>query len=62
MFPSGNVPKLAEAIEQLLTSPDTAKALGEAGRATVLESYTLDRMAEQYERYYREIMALKGGS
>ncbi|HET9905371.1 MAG TPA: glycosyltransferase family 4 protein [Anaerolineales bacterium] len=42
---------LAEQITQLIRNPDLGFRLAQAGHQTVLESFTLDRMAQQIEAY-----------
>lgn len=62
LFRNGDSKGLSWSLETLLADPALAEALGRAGRDTVLRSYTLDRMAEQYERHYREAIAARGAA
>jgi glycosyltransferase involved in cell wall biosynthesis len=43
----GNVNSLADAIEQLLRSPETVRRLGEAGRLAVQEKFSAESMAKE---------------
>jgi glycosyltransferase involved in cell wall biosynthesis len=47
---------LAAALERLLTHPAEAAAMGSAGRQRVETYYTLERMIEVTEAFYREII------
>ncbi len=60
LFPNGDLEQLVASLERLLSDPELAAEIGRAGRATVLESYTLDRMAAEYERHYREVIDGRG--
>ncbi len=57
LFPNGNLAELVAALERFLTEPDTARRMGRAGRETVLKSFTLDRMASEYQKHYQELLA-----
>jgi glycosyltransferase involved in cell wall biosynthesis len=46
----------AAAIEQLLGDPELARRLGEAGRATARERFSLERTVEQTVALYREVL------
>ena len=48
LVPTENVDALANAIIQLLADPQLRQKMGGASKAKVLESYTADRMCEQY--------------
>ncbi len=60
LFPNGDITQLISSLERLLEEPVLAASLGNEGRATVLKSYTLERMADEYERYYREVLSARG--
>ena len=47
----------ARAVRALAASPETARAMGSAGRARVTERFTLRRMLEQYAELYQEAAA-----
>jgi glycosyltransferase involved in cell wall biosynthesis len=57
LTPVRNPPALASAISRLLSDPSQAKALGEAGRALVLELCSDEARARQVEQLYRELLA-----
>ena len=52
LFPPADPDALAEALLLLLEHPETWQALGTAARQTVLESYTIDRIARKYEKLF----------
>ena len=54
--PPADPEELAEVMEQALLAPDLA-TIGARGRSVVLERYSLDRMARDYERLYKEILS-----
>lgn len=56
LFPKENAVALAAALLQLLHDASLSKRLAAAGRDTVRESYSLERMADEYERHYAAIM------
>jgi glycosyltransferase involved in cell wall biosynthesis len=53
---------LAEQVARLTTDPDLSCRLAQAGRQTVLENFTLDRMAEEIEAYLLNCLAGTSGS
>jgi glycosyltransferase involved in cell wall biosynthesis len=52
-----NASALADALESLLLDPARARALGEAGRKTVQERFSIQAMAEQTVMTYAELLA-----
>ena len=46
---------LAQAIAELADDPDRASRMGAEGRARVREHFSMEKMAEQYERLYEEV-------
>jgi len=56
VVPEGNPPKLAEAIQMLLSDPARQAALAQAGRKQALEKYTWKRVAEQMRDIYRQVI------
>ena len=46
----------ARMVEELFRDPDRRRAMGARGRKTVLERYTWDKIVDQYEALYREIV------
>lgn len=57
LFPSGDEAALTGSLFRLLGDPEAAQALGAAGREVVLARYDLRRMAADYDRHYRELLA-----
>jgi len=55
LVPSGEVDGLARAIAELESNPALAMRLGAAGRETVIEKYTTDRMVDGIEDVYSEV-------
>lgn len=51
-----NVAELVEAIESLVTCPQTARMMGEAGRSKVLQRYTVERIADLVETIYQRVI------
>jgi glycosyltransferase involved in cell wall biosynthesis len=51
LVPKGEPAALADALTAVLASPDRGRAMGEAGRARVLERYPLERCIVETERY-----------
>jgi glycosyltransferase involved in cell wall biosynthesis len=49
---------LAAAVAQLLETPERAREMGERGRAHVLERFTVDRLVDDLDRLYRELLGL----
>lgn len=58
--PPGDVAALADALDRLLSDADLRRAMGQAGRRTVAERYTWDRVATAIELVYPT--ESKGGS
>jgi len=52
----GDVQALCTAIERLATGPALRRRLGEAGRRTVEERFSLQRAAKQYAEVYHELL------
>lgn len=57
LFPSGDEAALTGLLAGLLADRARAAALGAAGRDEVLAKYDLRRMAADYQRHYRELLA-----
>jgi glycosyltransferase involved in cell wall biosynthesis len=51
----GNVNSLADAIEQLLLSPEKARQLGEAGRRAVQKKFSAETMAKEMVEVFRDV-------
>lgn len=56
VFPPDDVGKLAECILKLQHEPALCALLAEAGQATVLERFTLERMVDEIELWLEEIV------
>jgi glycosyltransferase involved in cell wall biosynthesis len=55
LVPAGDPARLGEALASLLADPDRRQAWGQAGRARVMEKFTLDRMVRDYEAIYESL-------
>jgi L-malate glycosyltransferase len=53
----GDANGLAESVVTLLADRQRLAALGVAGRATVIERFSMQRMADDLERIYREVLS-----
>ncbi len=51
-----DVAKAARMVEELFRDPDRRRAMGARGRKTVLERYTWDKIVDQYEALYGEVV------
>jgi glycosyltransferase involved in cell wall biosynthesis len=47
---------LAEQIARLIADPDLCRRLAQAGRQTVLQNFTIDRMVKEIEAYLQEVI------
>jgi glycosyltransferase involved in cell wall biosynthesis len=56
LVPPGDVEALADGIRQLLADPARGQAMGEKGRAFVLERFGIDRMIRELETSYRDVL------
>jgi glycosyltransferase involved in cell wall biosynthesis len=56
IFPEGDVPALAAAIERLAANPALCAELGRRGRARVLANYTQAALARKYYDVYRQML------
>jgi glycosyltransferase involved in cell wall biosynthesis len=57
LFESGKSADLAEKIKILLDDPGYAESLGKKARESVLENFSLEKVARQYAELYRKIAA-----
>jgi glycosyltransferase involved in cell wall biosynthesis len=53
---------LAEAMIALLTDPERRRAMGEAGRKRVYPAFSAERLLEDIDRLYTEVLAVKLGA
>jgi glycosyltransferase involved in cell wall biosynthesis len=58
----GDVIALADRLAQLAADPERAREMGEAGRTRVRERYSVERLVDDVDRLYRELLAGKGVS
>lgn len=56
LTPLGDVLALARAMDEMLASPDRARALGVAGRRSALERFSPAVVAERYQRVYDQVV------
>jgi glycosyltransferase involved in cell wall biosynthesis len=56
LVPVDDPTALAGAIHQILTHPDLAHRLSVAARRDAQQRFTIDKMVDQYERTYRELL------
>jgi glycosyltransferase involved in cell wall biosynthesis len=56
----GDVDGLAAALEQLAVDPELRGRLGEAGRTRVLSRYSVERLVDDVDALYRELLAERG--
>lgn len=57
LTPPGDADALAAALLQVLTDPDTARRLADAGRCTVAQRYTVDAHVSTVQAFYRRLLA-----
>jgi|GEM_PF-158530 len=53
----GDVRAIADALVRLADAPDERRRMGEAGRAAVLERYSIPRLVRDVDALYRELLA-----
>jgi glycosyltransferase involved in cell wall biosynthesis len=56
----GDVEALADRLGRLAADPELARRMGEAGRANVLERYSVERLIDDVDSLYRRLLAEKG--
>jgi len=56
LFPAGDLEALCAGLERLARDPELRRRLGEAGRRTVEERFSLAEAAAQYAALYRELL------
>ena len=55
----GDVDALAERLGRLAADPALRARMGEAGRARVLERYSVERLVDDVDALYKELLAEK---
>ena len=61
LVPPGDVPALTAALDDIVSNPDRARALGRAGRDRVTTSFTWDCIADTLAGYYEDLLASAAG-
>jgi glycosyltransferase involved in cell wall biosynthesis len=56
LVPEGDVEGLAAALERLASDPEVRRRYGERGRAIVVPRYRVDRLVDDVDRLYRELL------
>jgi glycosyltransferase involved in cell wall biosynthesis len=56
----GDLDAAAERLVELARDPELRARMGEAGRANVRERYSVERLVDDVDRLYRELLAAKG--
>jgi glycosyltransferase involved in cell wall biosynthesis len=54
--PDGDVSALAAHVSALLNNPERRRQMGAAGRALMVERYSLDRLVSDVDRLYQELL------
>jgi glycosyltransferase involved in cell wall biosynthesis len=62
VVPQDSPAALFEAVEALLAEPDRARALGAAARRRAVERFSLNRIADDYLAFYRELRQRAGSA
>ena len=57
LFETGDEVALAGLVGDLLSDPDRARRIGEAGRVRAMAKFDSGIMAATYDRHYREVLA-----
>jgi glycosyltransferase involved in cell wall biosynthesis len=60
LVPPGNVAALGQAVERVLSDPELARNMSQAGRALVEREFSVDSMVEGNLKVYRELLREKG--
>jgi glycosyltransferase involved in cell wall biosynthesis len=60
LVPEGEVQRLAAALTEVLTHPQRARAMGEAGKERVDALFSAEPIVRQIEALYAELLARKG--
>jgi glycosyltransferase involved in cell wall biosynthesis len=57
LVPPGDAQSLAEAVTRLLTNPEERREMGDRGARFARKEFDIERVAQQYEEIYLEVMA-----
>jgi glycosyltransferase involved in cell wall biosynthesis len=57
LVPPGRADPLARAVEEFVRNPARARAMGEAARRHALAHFSVESMADAYDRLYRDAKA-----
>ncbi|MBV9581350.1 MAG: glycosyltransferase [Chloroflexi bacterium] len=60
LVPAGDPVALAEALADLARAPESARAMGEAGRQRLRQRFSIEKMVGDTELLYRELMEERG--
>jgi glycosyltransferase involved in cell wall biosynthesis len=58
----GDVDALAERLAELVADPEKRARMGEHGRARVLERYAVDRLVDDVDKLYRQLLASRAAA
>ncbi|MGH3128870.1 MAG: glycosyltransferase, partial [Gaiellaceae bacterium] len=56
----GDTDAAAERLAELARAPELRARMGEAGSANARERYSVERLVDDVDRLYRELLAAKG--
>jgi glycosyltransferase involved in cell wall biosynthesis len=56
-YPPGDFAELARRLDELLSDPARARAMGDAGHARVVADFSVEKYADEVEAFYDEILA-----
>ena len=56
----GDVEAIADALERLARDPELRRALGEHGREMVVPRYRVERLVDEVDALYRELLTERG--
>jgi len=60
LVPVGHVEAIADALEQLARDPELRRSFGERGRALVVPRYRVERLIDDVDALYRELLTEQG--